>query len=162
LHVHRGHQLVDRAFFGHGQQFIDLRIRQFAMQRQLGRQPVHALALFAGVAHHLHPHRLQRQALALRIDHQGHGLAAAQRGIEVVMRIGTFALRLRHRQRKLMAFGRGGELQGIGRILAHADAHGSDLLGLGSGGRPQRRPSPRCSTLQRTTPSRVRYRLTKS
>ena len=43
LHIHRRHQLVDRAFFRHRQQFVDLGIRQFAMQRQLGGQAVDPL-----------------------------------------------------------------------------------------------------------------------
>jgi hypothetical protein len=129
---------VDRAFLCNPQQLVDLRIRQLAVQRQLGRQPVDALAFLAGVAHHFHPHRFQRQPLALRVDHQGHRLAAAQRGVEIIMRIRAFALRLRHRQRQVVAFGRRRELQGIGRILTDADAHGS----LSLGGRPARAPQP--------------------
>ncbi|MNV78458.1 hypothetical protein D3C71_1719500 [compost metagenome] len=125
---------MDRALLGHRQQFIDLGVGQLAMQGQLGRQAVDALAFLAGVAHHFHPHRLQRQFLALRIDHQRHRLAAAQRGIEIVVRIRAFALGLRHCQRQVVAFGRGGELQRVRRILTDADAHGSDLLRDGRSG----------------------------
>ncbi|MCY1449531.1 hypothetical protein D9M71_662710 [compost metagenome] len=76
---------MQRAFVGDAQQGRALLVGQGATQGQLHVQAVVPLALLAVVAGHLDVYASQGDVVLLGVIGHGQGLAAAQRGIEIIM-----------------------------------------------------------------------------
>jgi len=76
---------VYRAAVGDAVQFVALLIGEHALERQLDVEVVLALLLFAVVVGDFHGYAGQRDALSLRIQLQGQGLARRQGCVEIVV-----------------------------------------------------------------------------
>jgi len=80
-----GHQLVYRAAIGYTVQFVALGVGQYALEGQFDVQGIFAFLLLAVIAFDLDRDTGQRDVFLFGVHLQGHGLAGAEGGVEVVM-----------------------------------------------------------------------------